>query len=191
MGVHNFSNPNERTKKFDIEKMWIHEEYERRYHQNDIALLRLSEKSTFTPICLPSIYELFDHDDKGIVAGWGQTKDKDVSDVLQKVTLDIWKNSECAESIMSYYPDGSNATNLICGFKPGHGSCSGDSGGALICRSARPYLGRTHFALEACGVVSRSPKCGHVFTPGVYTRVSEYIPWINNIVQNKTTAGEQ
>ena len=170
--------------------MWVHEEYERRYHQNDIALLLLSEKSTFKPICLPSIYELFDHDNKGIVAGWGQTEHKAVSDVMRKATLNIWKQQECTDSVGHHYPDGANMTNVICGFKPGHGSCSGDSGGPLICRSVRPYKGRSRFALEACGIVSLSPKCGHVFSPGVYTRVSQYIPWINNIVNSENTAGE-
>ena len=113
MGVHNFSNPNERTKKFQVDDMWIHEEYERKYQQNDIALLRLSEKSTYTPICMPSIYELFDHGDKGIVVGWGRTEAKEASDVVRKAELNIWKNSECEGTFSSDYPVGTNTSNLL------------------------------------------------------------------------------
>ena len=170
--------------------MWIHEEYERTYQQNDIALLRLSEESMFTPICMPSIYELFDHGDKGIVAGWGQTEAKDASDVVRKAELNIWKNAECEGTFSSDYPAGTNTSNLLCAFRPGHGSCRGDSGGPLICRSYRGTSqgGVSHFAYEACGIVSQSPKkCGLVYKPGVYTRVSQYIPWINNIVKSNAS----
>ena len=89
MGLYDFNNPTERTKAFAVEKMWIHEDYDRITHKNDIALLRLSQKAYFTPICLPPAFERYQNDYIGTVVGWGQTEFKLISDVIQKTNLRV------------------------------------------------------------------------------------------------------
>ena len=63
------------------------------------------------------------------------------------------------------------AGNLTSG---GVDSCSGDSGGPLIC-DAGEFVG---YVLT--GVVSFGVKCGEPNFPGIYTRVTHYIDWIES-----------
>lgn len=49
----------------------------------------------------------------------------------------------------------------------------GDSGGPLNCPVIQGQL------YELCGVVSWGARCAEKEYPGVYTRVSKYIDWIN------------
>jgi secreted trypsin-like serine protease len=56
----------------------------------------------------------------------------------------------------------------------GKDSCQGDSGGPLM-----KYMndnGQNYWYLA--GVVSFGKGCGREDTPAIYTKVSEYIPWI-------------
>lgn len=53
----------------------------------------------------------------------------------------------------------------------------GDSGGPLTCER-----NQTHFIY---GIVSWGDSCGEMGKPGVYTRVTKYVDWINTkIAQN-------
>ncbi|KAG5839827.1 hypothetical protein ANANG_G00209180 [Anguilla anguilla] len=62
---------------------------------------------------------------------------------------------------------------LCAGFPPSEGkdSCSGDSGGALVCRSEDS----SYFVY---GVTSWGPGCGRFRKPGVYTSVPLLRDWI-------------
>ena len=59
-------------------------------------------------------------------------------------------------------------------------TCTGDSGGPLICRTNLndPY------SFTLTGVVSWGFECAQVGTPGVYTRVSSYLDWIKEVVES-------
>lgn len=67
-------------------------------------------------------------------------------------------------------------TGQICaGGEAGKDSCTGDSGGPLMAAVQGGPEGHVWYQL---GVVSFGPTpCGRV-QPGVYTLVSEYLPWI-------------
>lgn len=52
----------------------------------------------------------------------------------------------------------------------------GDSGGPLQIKLKYPYC-----MYSVIGVTSFGRKCG-VQVPGVYTRVSNYVPWIESII---------
>ena len=64
-------------------------------------------------------------------------------------------------------------TQLCAGGNIGQDSCEGDSGGPLIMheRFGPPFvlIGVTSFG---------ATNCGQGATPGVYTKVSEYLDWI-------------
>ncbi|KAK9506529.1 hypothetical protein O3M35_008451 [Rhynocoris fuscipes] len=58
----------------------------------------------------------------------------------------------------------------------GKDACSGDSGGPLVIRQDKRCL-KTQI-----GITSFGRDCGLPNMPGIYTRVSYYIPWIESIV---------
>ena len=168
-------------KDFRVQQMWIHEYYDTVFHSNDIALLKLSEKAYFTPLCLPPASQRYENDEKAIVAGWGRTESEAISDVVKKATLDVLTNEVCKYSTPTQAEE-HITSKILCAYKPGHGSCNGDSGGPLMCQP--------NFQIEVCGIVSLAPRCGSPLLPGVYTRVTEYIDWINDVVEGRTATSE-
>lgn len=66
-------------------------------------------------------------------------------------------------------------SDVICAGMPqgGRDTCQGDSGGPLLCRvpgsATRWYV---------AGVVSHGEGCARPNEPGVYTRVSQFVPWL-------------
>lgn len=69
-------------------------------------------------------------------------------------------------------------TNAICaGFSEGgKDACQGDSGGPFMC------LNPNHpHQWYLAGVVSHGEGCARANEPGIYTRVSLYVEWINEL----------
>ncbi|XP_077562542.1 brain-specific serine protease 4-like isoform X2 [Haemaphysalis longicornis] len=171
----------------------IHPRYSlpKRYN-NDIALLELAQDVKFNryviPICLPD-GPLKLEEKSATVAGWGNIKDidKDSStdgfsgvrkDILQKVTVPIISNEECNDW---YAQSGKlvllQQSQLCAGFKEGKkDACQGDSGGPLM------YFDGSKYVL--IGVISAGFGCARPLLPGLYTRVSEYKPWLDKYINS-------
>lgn len=84
---------------------------------------------------------------------------------MQEVNLKIFSDEECIKR-----HEGRTTKDHICGGvdEGGKGQCNGDSGGPLL------YNGSIQL-----GIVSWSVKpCAVYPYPGVYTKVSHYINWI-------------
>ncbi|KAF6288307.1 kallikrein related peptidase 13 [Rhinolophus ferrumequinum] len=92
---------------------------------------------------------------------------------LQCANIQLRSDEECRQD----YP-GKITPNMLCaGTKEGgKDSCEGDSGGPLICKG------------KLYGIVSWGDfPCGQPNRPGVYTRVSQYVSWIQETIQNQKT----
>uniref|UniRef100_A0A1A9W879 CLIP domain-containing serine protease n=1 Tax=Glossina brevipalpis TaxID=37001 RepID=A0A1A9W879_9MUSC len=149
-----------------------------RHH--DIALIRLATDVKFTyfirPICLPLPQQRRDINvgEFLIVAGWGRTLLARQSNVKKQLAVPVTGHEECANKFQTRRI--SVITSQLCaGGEFSKDSCDGDSGGPLMRKlNNRWYLE---------GVVSFGHYCGLQGWPGVYTRVSDYIDWIQQTVQ--------
>ena len=164
-----------------ISRVIMHSEYNPVTSANDIALLKLARPVTEGPfigkICLP-FDEVRQRDFTGVnltVAGFGRTGPGDFSPsspVLLDVKLPGVAQNECGRIIRSL--GGVISRRQICaGGQAGQDSCRGDSGGPLMV----PTESGPPFSLV--GVVSfGAVRCGNGGVPSVNTRVSEYLDWI-------------
>ncbi|XP_058448771.1 uncharacterized protein LOC131428745 [Malaya genurostris] len=166
-----------------ISSYYIHEDYfqENGADYNDIALIRLSTPVNYTayisPICLPVTDELKKLSTEGkkmTVAGWGQTETGTPSRYKKFLQIEGWQNARCEEAFTSANVD-IIESQLCAGGTKGEDSCRGDSGGPLM---KLETVGRQS-AWFLKGIVSfGSNKCGTENVPGVYTRLSNYVDWI-------------
>lgn len=170
----------------------VHPEYRPPAKYNDVALVRLSRPVRLSrgivPACLADA-KTIQAARRGIATGWGHTEQGGrPSDVLMKVALTIVPNEECGphyskvQSVKRHLPRGVIPSMMCAGEKKGgRDACQGDSGGPLqIARTDGSCL------YNLLGVTSFGKGCANPDSPGVYTRVSEYISWIEPIVWPRT-----
>lgn len=120
---------------YPVSRVVIYPKYDNVTFKNDIALIRLpidvqpSRSVGFA--CLPSDHQSMTQDTCTIL-GWGKTTNEDYddgSDILREAQISIVSIDNCA-----HFED--ITENMICaGNRKGDiDSCSGDSGGPLLCR---------------------------------------------------------
>lgn len=168
---------------YKIKNIIKHPDYDGGSTYNDIALIELESEVKFTnnikPACLPTS---IDHDflPRASVYGFGLTNLSDIvqSQVLQYAVVENFSYEECKLKYGSKkrYEHGILEKFQVCygSHKSNQDSCTGDSGGPLT------YLDKILHRI--IGVVSFGFGCGRPGTPGIYTRVSSYVPWIQEIV---------
>ncbi|XP_011049282.1 PREDICTED: chymotrypsin-1-like [Acromyrmex echinatior] len=153
---------------FSIKK-WVHPYYNSILIWHDIALIKVNKDIVFgdkvKPIALST--KNFDKSDyPATLSGWGTTNypGKTPND-LQYIQLRVINQKKCVAS--SYRI----TKNNICTLNTwGEGACHGDSGGPLVADN------------EQIGVVSWGIPCAKN-QPDVFTRVSSYLIWINDCIQ--------
>jgi Trypsin len=111
------------------------------------------------------------------VMGWGKTKPAAgflPSAVLMQADLDVQDPTVCVDRL-GVKPDAIPA-QVLCAGASGHKTCLGDSGGPVVFTEGRPNY--------VVGVVSwGNADCTGDVKPGVYTRVSAYTQWIDDVLQ--------
>ncbi|NXX48044.1 FA10 factor, partial [Tricholaema leucomelas] len=164
-----------KEQKINVEQSWTHPHYDSNDYNSDIALLYLSSNVILNeyaiPICLPSpnLATLLSEEGRiGMVSGWGATHDRGSTlRFLMKVRLPIVSLETCQRATERLVTD-----NMFCaGYNTEVAdACKGDSGG--------PFTVSYHNTWFLLGIVSWGEGCAAKGKYGVYTRVSNYIPWI-------------
>jgi len=154
---------------------WTHPQWDSNTLSNDLALIRLPERITFSdvirPACLPSPGQTADPGMLVTPIGWGRPSDSasGISPVLRMVEdLPLITNAEC-NSIYGIVGDG-----VVCmDTEGGKGTCNGDSGGPL------GHYDASRERWIEFGIVSFGASAGcEVGYPAGFTRTEYYLDWI-------------
>lgn len=173
LGEYNVLESREYMQDIAVKEIKRHAQFITLTFQHDIALLKLKKPVEFSryvsSICLPQANQTYS-DVNATVVGWGAVSFGGAeSSVLREVALPVWRNADCDRT---YLLEDINDSFLCAGSpEPNQDACQGDSGGPLMALNDN---GRW----EAIGIVSWGRRCGDPNFPGVYTRVSTYLDWI-------------
>lgn len=172
---------------YEVQEKIVYPEYANQFVYHDIGLLKLKKNVEFSinirPICLST--------DKSIqhnhiwATGWGKYKGAGYEGILQKLQLPLVSNDNCKKVYNAKrtkrLPQGLNEKILCYGAMEGADTCPGASGGPVQVANKNVYC--SYFLV---GITSAGVRCTEGY-PGLFTKVSEYIDWIEAIVWNSDT----
>ncbi|XP_013860011.1 duodenase-1 [Austrofundulus limnaeus] len=159
LGLHSFRD-NEKIV-LTVKQAFPHKEYSNQTYQNDIMLLKLSTKATFSNRVKP--IPLADQEGDSLpkscsVAGWGPTSiNGPLSNKLMEVNVTLTDDEQCVKQ------------NVYC--SKGKGPYIGDSGGPLVCEDGKAY-----------GVVSQGMILSSDSILCTYTKIPDSREWITYIM---------
>jgi trypsin len=155
----------------DVERVIVHEAYDAKTQQNDIALIKLKSSPAGRVIALAASSLDVPVNQPLEVTGWGATTEGgSASHSLLKAIVPRADTEAC--NTANAYAGRIKEGMMCAGFRDGGvDSCQGDSGGPLVWRTPDgPVL---------VGIVSWGDGCARKLRYGVYTRVSAYRDWID------------
>lgn len=166
-----------------VQRVLVHPEFNTKTLANDIAILVLDKDGSDKPSAFLGLNRDSDVPAFGqetTVLGFGNTSTLGIlrANELREVHVPVLNTLTC-KGLDGLY--GGISENVICAGdlqSGGRDACQGDSGGPLIAGD-RPVL---------VGIVSFGDSCGQKNAPGIYTRVSSYVAWIDE--QQKRIAEE-
>lgn len=170
-----------------VSEVYVRYDYISAKTSSDIALLKLASPLTLdgtnvaainVPGIVGSSWPIAGTD--AVISGWGTTSaGGSQSNQLKSATIDVLTNPSskvCGLYTKNEYIN----TVMLCGGVAAGGvdTCQGDSGGPLAiynATSSKWILG---------GITSWGTGCADKNYPGVYTRVTAFVQWIQSIVSN-------
>ncbi|XP_078580459.1 chymotrypsinogen A-like [Branchiostoma floridae x Branchiostoma japonicum] len=177
VGKHNLDPGNDTTEVTRTADV-IHHHHD--YHQttlaNDMALVRLNDavdtsQSAINIACLPDASDTFPAGTNCTATGWGVLEDGGTQPTsLYQVELPVIERSLCAQAYNTF------SFNQLCAGDWDNGgidTCQGDSGGPLVCQ--KDGNGSWYLA----GVTSFGGGCALEQSPGVYSKVTDFLDWIS------------
>uniref|UniRef100_A0AAY5ECS3 trypsin n=1 Tax=Electrophorus electricus TaxID=8005 RepID=A0AAY5ECS3_ELEEL len=154
--------PEEGEQEYAVDRIVMHPHYRPHGNDYDLALVRLlvggGADGERVPRAKANCY----------ITGWGDTVHPDL-----QASITILSKRHCKHR----YADQFTGRMLCAGSAFGDrrvDSCRGDSGGPLMCK-------RENGTWVVYGVTSWGHSCRQQNSPGVYTKVSAFVPWIKKV----------
>ncbi|XP_067602560.1 granzyme H [Pseudorca crassidens] len=175
LGAHNIKKQERTQQMIPVRRAVPHPDYDPKSYSNDIMLLQLERKAKGTaavrPLSLPRREVRVKPGKACSVAGWGQVAVGTQTTTLQEAELTLQEDPVCKSLFPGYY---SQATQICVGdprkvktvFK-------GDSGGPLVCKNVCKNVIQ--------GIFSYGKSTGT--SPGVFTKVSHFLPWLKRTMK--------
>ena len=173
----------------EVAKIMVHPAYNGKSLRNDAAVLRLVEPvdlAAYPPIT-PANTEDERLETPGTnltVTGWGsvrkhvagkrKNKPPKYSHGLREVQVPVVADDQCVHDYGKKRGGKVSADVMICAGQTGLDSCAGDSGGPLFAQTSEGYV--------QVGIVSWGSGCAAPQRPGVYTRVSAVLDFIQRAI---------
>ncbi|NP_001291187.1 uncharacterized protein LOC105028862 precursor [Esox lucius] len=180
LGEHNLDS-NEGTEQIiSVREAFVHQQWNSNsvIGGSDIALLQLSTEATLNTdvqlAVLPPSGQILPNNSLCYITGWGLTSTGgSLSNSLKQAYLPIVNFQTC--STPAWWGSVVKPT-MICAGGRFNSGCNGDSGGPLNCQVGGRY--------QVHGIASfvSGGGCNVFRKPTVFTRVSAYTDWINNII---------
>lgn len=174
-----------------IKAIYVHPDYKSPTKYNDVALLELEWGINYSyfvqPACLWTKEDITELESFATVTGWGvlQEGSRNISAELQAAVVDFIDSDECETLLQPWCSRnwcGLEETQLCAGVLAGGvDACQGDSGGPLQVKISLNFRS-TYNLYYIVGVTSFGIGCAQPNIPGVYTRVSSFIDWIEEKV---------
>ncbi|XP_077462637.1 coagulation factor VII [Stigmatopora argus] len=176
VGEHDLKTDEKTERKHRVSKVLIHHSYNHSSYDSDLAMLKLHRPIKLglyvVPICLPARNSSFSRTLANIrystVSGWGRLSHRGATArLLQRVALPRVPLQECR-----LHTKLNITRNMLCAGlqKGGQDACKGDSGGPLVTRYKKTWF--------LTGVVSWGNGCAENNMYGIYTKVINFLDWI-------------
>ncbi|MEU1493066.1 S1 family peptidase [Streptomyces sp. NPDC005775] len=158
-------------KEIAVSGTWVNPGFDASTNSGDVAVLTLAEalpEQSVIPLAGAGD-PAYDAGTAAVVYGWGDTTGNgDYASSLRSAGVTVLPDDSCEQA----YPGGVSGTYdasaMLCAGEPqgGFDACQGDSGGPLVAQG------------KLVGLVSWGNGCGQAGSPGVYTRISAAIEWM-------------
>nr|XP_019575623.1 PREDICTED: cathepsin G-like [Rhinolophus sinicus] len=170
LGAHNIRKRERTQQSISVLRAIAHPGYNDKTNLNDIMLLQLKNRArrnrSVRPVALPRSQAMLRAGTVCTVAGWGRVSLNGGTDTLRDVRLHVQRDQECSGRFRFY----TGQTQICVGDRRQKKSAfKGDSGGPLVCNNV------------AQGIVSYGSGTGT--PPGVFTRVTHFLPWIKRTMK--------
>ena len=178
----NQRNKDEKTEQYmSIAQVHFHSQYGPTTFESDIALFKFTKQAIYTdyiiPVCLPTTsadFKLSRAGNTARISGWGARKTNKTRPTkrLHTVQVPTIAHKKCQQNHPTYII----SANMLCAGRTNGkaDACQGDSGGPLTVENRatgkQVLVGIVSWGEERCGVKNKY---------GVYTKVQNFLSWIN------------
>ncbi|KAM3611519.1 uncharacterized protein V6R79_019969 [Siganus canaliculatus] len=184
VGKYNLAENEAGSKAILPEKIIVHEKWNPIFvaFGNDIAMIKLSEPVTLSNqvqlACIPAAGTVLSNLYPCYITGWGRLyTGGPLPDKLQQALMPVADRATCTQ--YDWWGPSIKDSMVCAGGDGVVGGCNGDSGGPLNCQNSSGTW-------EVHGIASfvSGLGCNYVKKPTVFTRVSAFNDWIDQVMMN-------